>query len=432
MADSIANAGGSYSLGQADCKARQYACGMQLPEIGVPRAVLEAQLEELQGDQRRRHWSLAFRGPPDVQEIGRQAYNQFLSDNGLFSMRSEYIGRIEREVIEMCVSLMHAPPDASGTFTSGGSESNFSALHAMREWGREHFPQVSAPEVIVPYSAHPTFSKGAHYFGLKLVRVPLASDLRADPAAMERAITPDTIAMAGSAPSWPYGRVDPIEALGEIAARRRLWLHVDACVGGYLAPFAERLGHRFPVWDFRVPAVQSISADLHKYGYCPKPASTVLWRSEALKRFHHVHPEDWPGGAYHMQGFAGSRSAGAIFAAWTVLQYLGHAGYMRLARQVFALKQRLTEAIEAIDGLYVLPNDLLPLAFGSRTLDMQIIMGELRKAGWILVAGREPPLIHLPIDPALDETVIGLFLGELRSAADAARGREGARAELSY
>ncbi|HUI60829.1 MAG TPA: aminotransferase class V-fold PLP-dependent enzyme [Steroidobacteraceae bacterium] len=405
---------------------------ISLPDSGIPRATLEAELQSIQGDRIRRHWSLAFRGPPDVQDVGRLAYNLFLSDNGLFSLRTEYLGRIEQNVIDMCVGLFHAPADASGTFTSGGSESNFSAIHAMREWARERFPDVRVPEIIVPYSAHPTFSKGCHYFGLKLVRVPLRPDRRADVAAMERAINSNTIGLAGSAPCWPYGLIDPIESLGEVATRHGLWLHVDACVGGYLAPFVERLGHRLPPWDFRVPAVQSISADLHKYGYCPKPASTVLWRSESLKRFHYVHPEDWPGGPYHMQGFAGSRSAGSIFAAWTVLRYLGVSGYERLARQVLDVRQRLTEAISAIDGLYVPDSDLPPLAFGSHTLDMQLVMGELRKAGWILVAGREPPLINLPLDPALDDTVVNLFLAELRAAAEVARRGQGARAELTY
>jgi sphinganine-1-phosphate aldolase len=405
----------------------------ELPNEGVPRASLEAELKSMPPDAVHGHWSRAFRGPPDVQEIGKMAYDMFLSDNGIFSLRTEYIRRVEEEVIEMCVSLFNAPEDASGTFTSGGSESNYSALHAMREWARDRHPHIDAPEVIVPYSAHPTFSKGCQYFGLKLVRTVLGKDLRADVAAMAKAIGTNTIAIVGSAPCWPYGLYDPIEAIGELAIQHGLWMHVDACVGGYLAPFAESLGHRLPTWDFRVPAVQSISADLHKYGYCPKPASTVLWRSATLKRFHHVHPEDWPGGPYQMQGFAGSRTAGPIFAAWTVLKYLGRAGYRRLAAQVLAARQRLAEGISAIDGLYVFESDLMPLAFGSHSLDMQIIMGELRKIGWILVAARQPPLINLPIDAATDGAVIEAFLGDLRTVAPLARhGADATRAELNY
>jgi len=405
----------------------------ELPTEGLPRSTLEAQLKSMPPDALHGHWSRAFRGPPDVQEAGRMAYDMFLSDNGIFSLRTEYMRRVEDEVIDMCVGLFHAADDASGTFTSGGSESNYSALHAMREWAREHHPQAVAPEVIAPYSAHPTFSKGCQYFGLKLVRTPLGPDLRADVPAMARAIGANTIGIVGSAPCWPYGLYDPIEAIGELAGRHRLWMHVDACVGGYLAPFVESLGQRLPPWDFRVPAVQSISADLHKYGYCPKPASTVLWRSAALKRFHHVHPEDWPGGPYQMQGFAGSRTAGPIFAAWTVLQYLGRAGYLRLAAQVLEAKRRLASGIASIEGLYVFEGDLMPLAFGSHVLDMQLVMGELRKIGWILVASRQPPLINLPIDAATDQAVIDAFLADLRTAARQARpGGNAARAELNY
>jgi sphinganine-1-phosphate aldolase len=405
----------------------------ELPESGAPLPDLETELRSRLPDSVYGHFSRAFRGPPDVQEAGRRAYNLFMSDNGLFSLRADYIRRTEEELIGMCVGLFHPPADASGTFTSGGSESNYTVIHAMREWAREQFPQNKAPELIVPFSAHPTFSKGCHYYGIRLVRTPLGEDRRADPRAIAQAINANTIGVAGSAPCWPYGLMDPIEELGELASRHGLWLHVDACVGGYLAPFAERLGVALPKWDFRVPAVRSISADLHKYGYCPKPASTVLWRSEGLKRFHHVHPEDWPGGPYHMQGFAGSRSAGPIFAAWTVLRYLGIEGYERLARQVLDTQQQLRAAIEAIEGLYTLKNDLPPLAFGSHSLDMALIMAELRKAGWILVASRQPPLINLPIDPALDERVSTVFMRDLEAAVKVARGGgTGDRSEMRY
>jgi glutamate/tyrosine decarboxylase-like PLP-dependent enzyme len=405
----------------------------ELPAEGVPRSTLEAQLKSMPPDAVHGHWSRAFRGPEDVQEVGRMAYNMFLSDNGIFSLRSEYIRRIEEEVIGMCVSLFNAPEDASGTFTSGGSESNYSALHAMREWAREHHPHVTAPEVIVPFSAHPTFSKGCHYFGLKLVRTALGKDLRADVSAMAEAIGPNTIAIAGSAPCWPYGLYDPIAAISDLAVKHDLWMHVDACVGGYLAPFVESLGHPLPAWDFRVPGVKSISADLHKYGYCPKPASTVLWRSESLKRFHHVHPEDWPGGPYQMQGFAGSRTAGPIFAAWTVLKYLGRSGYRRLAAQLLDTSRRLAEGIESVEGMYVFKSDLMPLGFGSHVLDMQLIMGGLRNIGWLLVASRQPPLINLPVDGATGDAVIDAFVADLRKVAAAVRaGADAGRAELTY
>ena len=402
------------------------------PGEGRSREEVLRDLRLRQYDDARAHWSRAFRGPRDVQEIAAAAYRMFLSDNGLFSLRVDYLREVESDLIRMCLGLFHSPPEAAGTFTSGGSESIYCALHAIREWAREHHPHVSTPRIIAPYSAHPSFSKGCHYFGLDLKRVALRRDLRADVSAMSAAVDEQTVALIGSAPCWPYGLYDPLELLGEVASEKRLWLHVDACVGGYLAPFASMLGHRLPKWDFEIPAVRSISADLHKYGYCPKPASTILWRSSELLRFHHVHPRDWPGGPYSMQAFAGSRSAGPIFAAWAVIHYLGVKGYLRLARDVLDKRLRLLEEIRAVPGLVPLEADLLPLAIGSSSLDMQIVIGEMRKRGWILVGAADPPLINIPVDAAADEALIAAFMKDLRAAAACASSNEGARGDLNY
>jgi len=381
----------------------------------------------------RGHFSRAFRGPADVQEVGKAAYNMFLSDNGLFSMRADYMNRVETAVTQMCVGLFNAPPGASGTFTSGGSESIFSALHAMREWARVNLPAIRDPEIVAPYSAHPSFSKGCHYLGIKLIRTPLGADFRASVENMEGAISANTIGLVGSAPCWPYGLYDPIGKLSDLAMQRRIWLHVDACVGGYLAPFLERLGIALPEWDFRLAGVMSISADLHKFGYCPKPASTILWRSDELKRYHYVHPHDWPGGVYSMSGFAGSRSAGPIFAAWAVMQYLGIDGYVRLARKLLETKARLVNGINSIDGLQAWENDLLPIAFGAKGVDLGAVKAELSRLGWILVAAAEPPLINLPVDAATGDDVVNTFLRDLRMVTSQIRDGKGQIQErLSY
>ncbi len=404
-----------------------------LPALGVPRDQLEAELRALLPDDVRSHWARAFRGPPDVQAISRLAYDLFRDENGIFSLRAERMRRIESEVTDMCLSLFNPPAGAGATFTSGGSESNYSALHAMREWARETKPHIHAPQVVAPFSAHPTFSKGCHYFGLTLVRTPLASSRRADVDAMERAITPNTIGMVGSAPGWTYGLYDPIPVIGEVAARHALWLHVDACVGGYIAPFAERLGVRLPAWDFRVPAVRSISADLHKFGYCPKPASTILWREEDLKRYHYVHPSDWPGGQYMTAGFSGSRPGGSIYAAWAVLRYLGRAGYLKLTQHVLDMKARLLAGIGAIEGLMVIENDLLPATFGATDVDLTLVKGALSKLGWVLLGAAQPPLINVPLDAAVDNRVIDRFLKDLETVTRQVRsGLAADREELRY
>lgn len=404
-----------------------------LPQQGVSFDDIKADLRQTMIDDVRGHWSRSFRAPKDVQEVGSYAYNLFLSDNGLFSMRTEYLRRIEEDVISMCTGLFNGPADSSGTFTSGGSESIYSALHAMREWAKVHRPNAHAPEVVAPYSAHPSFSKGCHYFGLKLVRTELGPDLKASPDAMRAAITDNTIGMVGSAPCWPYGNYDPIADLAAIAKDAGIWMHVDACVGGYLAPFMEKLGRPLPAWDFRLPGVMSISADLHKLGYCLKPASTIMWRSEDLKQYHYVHPDDWPGGQYSMTGFAGSRSAGPIFAAWAIMRYLGEAGYMRLAEDLMLKKAKLLQGIGSIEGLEPWYNDLLPVCFGATDVDLGAVKGEMGKLGWILVACARPPLINIPLDAATDDRVLDCFLDDLHAITRRVRSSGGqAREELRY
>jgi sphinganine-1-phosphate aldolase len=404
-----------------------------LPKTGRPLDDLRAELAVTGTDKQKGHWTRAFRGPADVDALGREVYAMFQSDNGLMSLRAAWMGKVEDELMAMCAGLFNGPADATATLTSGGSESIYSALHAIREWGRVHRPEVTEPEFVAPYSLHPAFSKGCHYFGLKIVRTELGADLRASPENMERAITPNTIGMAGSAPCWPYALYDPIEELAAIAQRHNLWMHTDACVGGYLAPFAEKLGHKLPAWDFRVPGVMSISADLHKLGYCPKPASTIIWRSRDLLRYHDVHPSDWPGGTYAMRGFAGTRTAGPIFAAWAVMQYLGEEGYVRLADHLLKIRRYLIDGVNAIPGLKAWDTDLIPVAIEADGIDLSEIKAAMSDLGWFLVGTAEPPLINIPLDAATDESLIDLLLADLRTVAERAQaGALKAKESLNY
>ena len=257
-------------------------------------------------------------------------------------------------------------------------------------------------------------SKWCHYTGIRLKRVPLGSDYRADPAAMERAISPDTFLVAGSAPCWPYGLYDDLEALAALAERHGIWMHVDGCLGGFLAPFTEKAGHKLPVWDFRIPGVRSISADLHKYGFCCKPLSCIAFRNAEWEQYHEYAPADWPDGPYSTEAVCGSTTAGPIASAWAVMQFLGEEGYVELARRCLEVKRRYTESINAIDGVRCWETDLTPLVFEVQDgLDMFAVMGGLFERQAYCLPGFQPPLIKIIIDPVTDE-VVDSFVGALR------------------
>lgn len=189
------------------------------------------------------------------------------------------------QVVRMTVSLFNGDAEACGTMTSGGTESILMAMKSYRDEARSR--GIEEAEIIAGESAHAAFDKAAHYFGMKLVHVPVDPvTMRVDVAAVKAAITRNTVVIIGSAPGFPHGVVDPIEELAALAQARNVGMHVDACLGGYLLPFAARLGYDIPAFDFRVPGVTSISADTHKYGYAPKGASVVMYRDGHVREKH--------------------------------------------------------------------------------------------------------------------------------------------------
>ncbi|MDQ3810226.1 MAG: aminotransferase class V-fold PLP-dependent enzyme, partial [Chloroflexota bacterium] len=256
----------------------------------------------------------------DVLEVAKEAYLEFFSTNALLPSLFPSLARFERDVIDMTAHLLHGG-SAQGSITSGGTESILMGVKSARDRARAHHPHISAPRMVVPVSAHPAFWKAAHYFGLEVARAPLDQNHQIDLDAYRAAITPDTVLLVGSAPSLTLGMVDPIETLGALALERNIGLHVDACVGGFFLPFVEKLGYQLPPWDFRVPGVTTISADLHKYGYAAKGASVILSRDEEVfshQVFRFGAPEraaDW----YVTPTMAGTRPGGAVAAAWAVM-----------------------------------------------------------------------------------------------------------------
>jgi glutamate/tyrosine decarboxylase-like PLP-dependent enzyme len=235
---------------------------------------------------------------------------------------------------------------------------------------------------------------------------------------MARRITPETIMLLGSAPNYPFGVFDPIEAIAALAQRHSLWMHVDACVGGFLAPFVRELGQDIPPFDFAVPGVMSISADLHKYGYAPKGASMMMLRDATLQRFQAFTFNDWERGAYASNTAQGTRAGGAVAAAWAVMNFLGRDGYTYWARILMDTVAKLAAGIAAIPGLAVLePHELCIFVYRSTdpALDIGAVAEAMIARGWFVGRQAEPPGIHLHLNPVHAETA-DQYLEDLRDA----------------
>jgi len=300
-----------------------------LPLQGRSRADVIAEMRaSKEGDADWQHGRVplfVFKATDELGEVGRDAFLEFFSENALGGKRAfPSVKKMEDEVVEMALDLFHAPDAAQGFMSTGGTESIIQAVQTCRDWNRKRRgDQKHRGNLVLPESVHPAFNKAAKLMDLEVRRVPVGADFRADVAALDAAIDADTIMLVGSAPNFPYGGIDPIAELGQLAERRDVWLHVDACVGGYLAPFAKRIGREIPDFDFTVPQVASLSADLHKFGFCPKPASTVFYRDADKAQHHHFDFNEWPNGRFVTGTLVGTRPAGGVAGAWATFQYLG-------------------------------------------------------------------------------------------------------------
>ncbi|MCL4241759.1 MAG: aminotransferase class V-fold PLP-dependent enzyme [Dehalococcoidia bacterium] len=382
---------------------------MQLPDKGRPWAELEPEMQAMRGHdldwKHGRHGAFVWYANDELEHVLRESFGMFLVENGLGVKAFPSIGRMENEVLAMVRGLLGGDEETAGIFTSGGTESIFQGITAMREWARKERPEVRQPEIVAPHSAHPALNKAAHLLGMRVTRVPVGEDFRADPAAIESAIGPDTVGMYASAPSYSLGMVDPVPELGAIAAERGLWLHVDACVGGILAPFVREVGYEVPPFDFSVPGVASISADLHKSGYAAKPASTVTFRTRAHREFARYTFDDWPSGIYSSLTFTGTRPGGAIAAAWAALNFLGREGYREIAAASMRAKARIIAGLSGIEGLRVHgAPPLYAFAYGAEGVDMGAVAAQMIARGWYSGRTTHPDGIHVMATPVHEQS----------------------------
>jgi len=362
-----------------------------------------------------RTWGLIYNAGPDVDAVLTAAASHVLLENALNPFVFPSLKEMQRDIVAIAADLLHGGEDCGGTMTSGGTESIFMAVKTARDRMRTE-RGIKKGRVIAPRTAHPAFAKAAHLLDLEWVQLPLGDDLRTHASALDGMITDDTVLVVGSAPAYPFGMIDPIPEMARTAAEAGVPFHVDACLGGFMLPFLERLGYDIPAWDFRVPGVSSISADLHKYGYGIKGASVILHRPKSNLRYQVFQFDNWPGGLYGTQAFLGTKPAAPIGAAWAVLHYLGEEGYLRLAQETMAATERLIAGLRELDGVHIWGQpDMTVLAIGSQVHDIFAVGDTLNERGWHFDRQEGPPALHLMVSPR-HRLVVDEFLTDLRYA----------------
>jgi sphinganine-1-phosphate aldolase len=338
-------------------------------------------------------------GDPEVDRIAQQAVAAYAASNALDPTAFPSLLQMENELVGFACDLLDAPTSAVGTVTSGGTESILLAVQGARDAR----PDVVRPTMVLPSTAHAAFHKAGHYFGVEAVLVPVGPDFRADAAAMAAAIDESTVLAVASAPSYAHGVVDPVAEIAAAAAARGVRCHVDACIGGWVLPYAARLGRPVPPWTFAVEGVTSISVDTHKYAYAPKGTSLLLHRDPSLRKPQFFASAAWPGYTMLNATTQSTRSGGPIAGTWAVVQRIGDGGYLALAGRAFEAVDAIVAAIEATVGLRLVvpPDSTLVTLATDDSLDPFLLTDELVSRGWYVqpqlsYAGGGPS-IHLSV-----------------------------------
>jgi sphinganine-1-phosphate aldolase len=406
----------------------------RIPEEGLPREELLdlgtelAEREDAPAREGKISGSL-YHGGEDHFRFLAEVYRLFSHMNVLQRDMYPSATKFEGEILAMALDLLNAgvaqgEGDAPcGVLTFGGSEALFEILVVYRELGRER--GISEPEVVLPVTAHVALDKAAHYLDIKLVHVPVDEDQAVDPGDVAGALTESTVAIVGSAGTYPHGVIDPIPELSELALEHEVGLHVDGCLGGFILPWAEKLGHELPAWDFRNPGVTTISADTHKYGYAPKGTGVLLYRNPELRRKQYFLHTEWPGGVYASPGIAGSRSGGLIAATWAAMVSLGEQGYLALAEPICDTAAKLRSSVEQVPELRTLGYSPFMVAFAAAEdsdIDIWHLNDALAKRGWRLNGCQKPAGLHFCVTrPNTQEGVAEQFAEDLRAAVEYAK-----------
>ncbi len=391
-----------------------------IPEKGRPYADILSDLDKFGDDdpnyKAAKTWSLVYYLDSDYNDFLQDAYGKYFSANGLNPTAFKSLKRLEKEVLSFTAELLNADDNACGVMTSCGTESCMLAVKTYRDLGRSK--GIKKPEIILPETAHVAWEKGAEYFNVKIRRAPLDANYGVDINAVKRLISKNTVMILGSAPEYPHGIIDPIEALGKLAEEYKVPLHVDACVGGYILPFIEENGVKLPLWDFRIHGVSSISADIHKYGFAAKGASCILYRNVETFRYQVFVSENWPGGIFASPALLGTRPGGAYSAAWAAIQANGREGYAALAKRTMDATEKLKNGITAISGLEIIGEPKASLiAYRSNKANINIFaVGDvMEKKGWHIDRLQRPDALHAMVTPSHGK-VVDSYLIDLAQA----------------
>lgn len=275
---------------------------------------------------------------------------------------------IEQLVTAWLCALVGFPAAAGGTFTAGGTQSNFMGLllardHFLRErWQWDTMkhglpPDASRLRILCSDAAHFSVEKAALQLGLGTAAVQRvetdAGALRANRLAQRigelRRDGFEPFAVVATAGTTDFGAIDPLAAIAEIATRQSIWLHVDAAYGGALL-----MSPRFRDRLDGLARADSLTLDFHKAFFQPISCGAFLLRDAERFRLIRMHADYLNPAEHEVEGrpdlvtrsILTTRRFDAL-KLWISLQTIGAAGFAGMVDRLVALAQAAAASLAA-------------------------------------------------------------------------------------
>ena len=318
--------------------------------------------------------------------------NQYLFSNPLHPDIFPELPKMESEIIKMVGELYDLPEKGGGNLTTGGTESTILALKAYKK--QKKYRNFFRPEVICTKTVHAAVNKACELLDLNIVYVKLDKNYVMDINDLKKKISYKTCVIVASAPCFPYGLMDPIGEISIIAENFNIPLHVDACLGGFICQFNQKLKLSF------TKNIQSISIDPHKFGYSPKGSSILLWKDNMIKHNQYFIVQDWTGGIYASASLPGSRVGSQIATTWATLLYHGKESYKIYSKKIIDKTIYLKNEIKKINSFHVIGNpNINVIAFYSDKYSLGQLSEHLKSFLWNINILQNPLCLHICITP---------------------------------
>jgi sphinganine-1-phosphate aldolase len=355
--------------------------------------------------------------PTELDNFKVRVYEKVVTVNPMHTDLWPQIQDKEAVSIEMCLNLYNASNSGWGVITSGGTMSIYTACLTYREKFKDKFNAITNPEILVSEKAHPAFKKAAHILQLKHITIPVDDTYKMDIKKLKQKITKNTIMIVASAPAFPEGIIDDIETIATIAKSYNIPCHVDACLGGFLLPFAKDINLDIPSYDFTVKGITSISADFHKYGMSEKGHSAIMFLDfDNYGKYSTFIDLNSSIGMYVSLGLEGSRPA--RIDAWATMLKVGKETYINNLKKMVNMKREIVKGVKSIVGIEVSGKPLLPI-FAIRSvgdsINIMLIASKMKEKNWIINGLPDPPGFHFCITPVhiSNKTFVEDFIRDL-------------------